>query len=92
MPKTSRMSIELILSLRRWRGETGEVVRELGISRVVDDPWMILDLRERFASEDKRNNCSCSDIRDGPEGRGGRGADGGPVGGGFAVLGGVGGI
>lgn len=41
----------------------------------------LLDLRER--TEDRRSNCSCSEMREGPEGRGGRGAVGGPVGGGF---------
>jgi len=47
----------------------------------------VLDLR----SEDKSSSCPWSEIRDGPEGRGGRGLDGGPVGGGFEFEGGGGG-
>lgn len=52
----------------------------------------LLDLRARFAAEDRRRTCSCSEIGEGPEGRGGRGAVGGPVGGGFGIGVGVGGI
>ena len=50
----------------------------------------MLDRLERLDKEERRSSCSCSEILDGP-GTGGRGADGGPVGGGFGVVG-VGGM
>ena len=50
----------------------------------------LLDRLERLDKEERRSSCSCSEILDGP-GTGGRGADGGPVGGGFGVVG-VGGM
>jgi len=50
----------------------------------------LLDRLERLDKEDNKSICSCSDIRVGP-GTGGSGAEGGPVGGGFGVVG-VGGM
>lgn len=79
----------------RWKGkgEVGVVVNEFDLE--VDEELCVesrlgeafseylLEPRERFATEVKINSCSCSEIRDGAEGRGGRGVDGGPVGGGL---------
>ena len=52
----------------------------------------LLDRLERLDAEARSSSCSCSEILDGP-GTGGRGADGGPVGGGFKLgVVGVGGM
>jgi len=50
----------------------------------------LLDRLERLDTEERSKSCSCSEILDGP-GTGGRGAEGGPVGGGLGVVG-VGGM
>lgn len=55
-------------------------------SRHDDVTEYLLDLRDRLATEDRKRSCSSTDTRDGP-GTGGRGRQGGPVGGGFAGLG-----
>ena len=68
--------------------EMEEGLREETIESRLGEPLEnLLELRER--TEDKISNCSCSEMRDGPEGRGGRGADGGPVGGGLQGAGGI---
>lgn len=68
--------------------EMDEGLREERVeSRLGEVVEYLLDLCDR--TEDKMKSCSCSEIRDGPEGRGGRGRDGGPVGGGFDGAGGI---
>jgi hypothetical protein len=46
----------------------------------------LLDLWDRFATDERKSSCSSTETRDGP-GTGGSGKVGGPVGGGFAGLG-----